>query len=140
MLKYIIAAIVITGIISCGRNDPLANYEPKSPKEVALKKVFLEFQDGVNRKDTKKVATLIHENASIMIGRDRKILTRTEYIKILPERLAENPSISLGKPRMKVLGEVAEVKIYMTRGNYKGLIVYNLKLDNNNWYIHNWRY
>jgi len=140
MFKYIIAALVITGIISCGRNDPLANYEPKSPKEQALKKVFLEFQDGVNRKDAKKVANLIHENASIMVGRDRKILTRAEYIKILPKRLAENPSISFGKPKMKVAGNAAEVKIYMTRGNYNGLVVYNMKLENNNWYIHSWRY
>jgi len=32
---------------------------------------------------------------------------------------------------MTVAGNNAEVKIYMTRGNYNGLIVYNMKLDNN---------
>jgi hypothetical protein len=63
MFKYIAVAIVITGIIACGRNEPIANYEPKSPQEQALKSIFLEFQDGVNNKDAKKVANLIHENA-----------------------------------------------------------------------------
>ncbi|MCP4625314.1 MAG: nuclear transport factor 2 family protein [bacterium] len=140
MMKYIIAAIAISTIISCGRNEPLANYNPKSQQAQALKNVLLEFQDGANRKDAKKVANLIHENASVMIGRDRRILSKAEYIKILPKRLAENPSISLGKPRMKVSGETAEVKIYMTRGDYNGLIIYDMKLDNNNWYIHSWRY
>ena len=125
---------------SCGRNEPLANYNPKTQQEQALKSVLLEFQGGVNRKDAEKVANLIHENASIMVGRDRQIIAKAEYIKILPERLAENPSISLGKPKMKLSGATAEVKIYMTRGNYNGLMVYNMKLDNNKWYIQSWRY
>ena len=41
---------------------------------------------------------------------------------------------------MTVAGNHAEVKIYMTRGNYNGLIVYNMKLDNNRWYIQSWKY
>jgi hypothetical protein len=140
VLNYIITAIAITAMISCGRNEPLANYHPKSQQEQALKSVLLEFQDGANRKDAKIVANLIHENASVMIGRDRKVLSKAEYIKILPDRLAENPPISLGKPRMKISGETAEVKIYMTRGDYNGLIIYDMKLENNYWYIHSWRY
>ena len=140
MLKYIAAAIVITGMIACGRNEPLAKYNPKSQQEQALKSVLLDFQDGANRKDAKKVAHLIHENASVMIGRDRRILSKAEYIKILPKRLADNPSISLGRPKMKISGETAEVKIYMTRGAYNGLITYIMKFDNNKWYIQSWRY
>ena len=127
-------------MISCGRNEPLTNYVPKSPQEQALKRLLLDFQDGVNTLDSRKVGNLIHEKASIMIGRDRKTLSRAEYIKILPERLAENPSISLGTPKMSVSGEKAEVKIYMTRGDYNGLIVFNMKLDNNRWYIQSWNY
>ena len=140
MLKHLAFAIVIAAMISCGRNEPLTNYVPKSPQEQALKRILLDFQDGVNTLDSKKVGNLIHEKASIMIGRDRKILTRAAYINILPERLAENPSISLGTPKMSVSGEKAEVKIYMTRGDYNGLIVFNMKLDNNRWYIQSWNY
>jgi len=46
-----------------------------------------------------------------MIGRDRKIISKTNYIKILPERLAENPPIALGKPKMTISDNKAEVKI-----------------------------
>ena len=140
VFKYVLLGLAILAMISCGRNEPLADYEPKSPEEVALKTVFLEFQDGVNRRDAEKVANLIHDNASLMVGRDRNVLSRSEYIKVLPERLAENPSIALGRPKMKISGETAEVRIYMTRGNYNGLIVYNMKKDNSKWYIQNWRY
>ena len=135
-----IAGIVITVIASCGQNEPLTNYEPKSPQEQALKSVLLDFQDGVNTLDSKKVENLIHEKASIMTGRERKIFSKKEYISILPERLAENPPIALGIPKMKVSGDKAEVKIYMTRGNYNSLVVFNMKFENNKWYIQGWKY
>ncbi len=140
MVKYLVFAIALTAILSCGQNEPLADYEPKSPQEQALKSILLDFQNGVNTLDSDKIGNLIHEKASIMTGRDRKIISRAEYIKILPQRLVENPPIALGKPKMTVSGDKAEVKIYMTRGNYNGLIVYNMKLDNNKWYIQSWRY
>ena len=139
-IRYVIAATVITVISACGRNEPFSASEPRSPQEQTLKGVFLEFQNGVNQKDADKVAGLIHADASLMVGRDREIMARPEYVKILPKRLAENPSISFGKPKMTVSDETAEVKIYMTRGNYNGLVVYNMKLDNDRWYILNWRY
>ena len=140
MVKHLVFAIALTAILSCGQNEPLADYEPKSPQEQALKIILLDFQDGVNTLDSDKIGNLIHEKASIMTGRDRKTLSRAEYIKILPQRFAENPPIALGKPKMTVSGDKAEVKIYMTRGNYNGLIVYNMKLDNNKWYIQSWKY
>jgi len=140
MLKHFVFATVIAAILSCGQNEPLSNYEPKSPKEEMLKNILLDFQDGVNTLDSKKIENLIHGKASIMTGRERKILSKAEYIKILPKRLAENPSIALGKPKMTVSGDKAEVKIYMARGNSNSLVVFNMKLENNKWYIQSWKY
>lgn len=140
MMKQLLFFIAITVIASCGQNEPLTNYEPKSPQEQALKSILLDFQDGVNTLDTKKIETLIHPKASLMTGRERKTLSKEEYVKILPKRLAGNPSIALGKPKMTVSGDKAEVKIYMTRGNYNGLVVYNMILEDNKWYIQGWKY
>ena len=140
MFKHIVFIIVATAAISCGQSEPLSTYEPKSPQELALKNVFLKFQNGVNERDAKKIESLIHENASLMIGRDRKIISKAEYSRILPKRLADNPPIALGKPRMKVSGDKAEVRIYMTRGRYNGLTVFNMKLENSRWLIQSWKY
>jgi transcriptional regulator with PAS, ATPase and Fis domain len=140
MMKQLVFFIVITVIASCGQNEPLTNYEPKSPQEQALKSILLDFQDGVNTLDAKKIESLIHPKASLMTGRERKTLSKEEYVKILPKRLAGNPSIALGKPKMTVSGDKAEVKIYMTRGNYNGLVVYNMILEDNKWYIQGWKY
>ena len=139
-MKQLVFFIVITVIASCGQNEPLTNYEPKSPQEQALKSILLDFQDGVNTLDSKKIESLIHPKASLMTGRERKTLSKAEYVKILPKRLAGNPSVALGKPKMTVSGDKAEVKIYMTRGNYNGLVVYNMILEDNKWYIQGWKY
>ncbi|MGD9237728.1 MAG: hypothetical protein PVF09_13685 [Desulfobacterales bacterium] len=140
MVKHLVSAMVITAMLSCGQNEPLTDYEPKSPQERALKKIMLDFQNGVNTKDSKKIENLIHQNAAIMTGRDRQIISKADYIKILPIRLAENPPIALGKPKMTVSGDKAEVKIYMARGDYNGLVVFNMKLENTRWYIQGWKY
>ena len=140
IMKQLVFFIVITVIASCGQNEPLTNYEPKSPQEKALKSILLDFQDGVNTMDAKKIESLIHPKASLMTGRERKTLSKEEYVKILPKRLAGNPSIALGKPKMTVSHDKAEVKIYMTRGNYNGLVVYNMILEDNKWYIQGWKY
>ena len=140
IMKQLVLFIVITVIASCGQNEPLTNYEPKSPQEQALKSILLDFQDGVNTLDAKKIESLIHPKASLMTGRERKTLSKEEYVKILPKRLAGNPSVALGKPKMTVSGDKAEVKIYMTRGNYNGLVVYNMILEDNKWYIQGWKY
>ncbi|RPH48940.1 MAG: hypothetical protein EHM85_15545 [Desulfobacteraceae bacterium] len=138
MFKYTVTAIALMILLSCDQNTPLIKYAPKSSQEQALKNVLLEFQEGVLNKDSKKVENLIHEKASIMI--DRKLLSKEEYAKILPERLAENSYIALGKPRMTISGDKAEIKIYMTRGDNNFLIIFNMKLENNKWYILSWKY
>ncbi len=142
-MKYILhllVAIVLSTTLSCGIDTPLADYKPNSHQEEALKNVLLNFQAGVNRKDSKIIADLLHENASIMIGRDRDIVSKAKYINILPERLAENPPITLGKPKMSVSDNKAEVKIYMFRGNSKALVTFHMQLDNNRWTIKSWKY
>ena len=140
MLKLLGFVAMILTVWSCGRNDPLSTYGPKSPQEAAIKSMLMEFEQGVNMRDAKKIESLIHENASIMVGRERKILSKAAYRKILPKRLADNPPIALGKPKMRVSGDKAEVRIYLTRGSYDGLVVYNMKQENSKWYILSWRY
>jgi len=140
MFKKLVFAILLFTILSCGQNTPLALYEPKSPQEQAIKDVFLDFQNGINTMNYSQIENLIHDKASIMIGRDRKILSKAAYVDILPQRLAQNVSIALGKPKMKVSGDKAEVKIYMTSGEYNLLIVYKMQFEKNKWYIRSWEY
>ena len=140
MLKHAALALVLTVILSCEQNTPLIQYEPKSSQEQALKSVLPAFQDGLLNKVCKKVENLILEKAAIMIGHDRKILSKAAYAGILPQRLADNSQIALGQPRMTVSGEKADIKIYMSRGGGSFLMNFPMTLENNQWYILSWVY
>ena len=104
-------------VMSCDTDTPLAEYTPSSDQEATVKNVLLDFEDGVNRRDVKKVGSLIHKDATLILGRERRRLSKSDYVKILPQRLADQPPISLGRPKMNLSGNTADVRIYMKRGD-----------------------
>ena len=132
--------LLMCTIISCGTDTPLAEYVPSSDQEAAVKSALLDFQDGVNHRDAKRVAGLIHEDATLMLGRERRMFSKSDYIKILPQRLADQPPIALGRPKMKMSGNMADVRIYMTRGDARALVTFYLTRDTNRWTISGWTY
>lgn len=140
LLQKIVIALIPVAILACQQDRPLTDYEPRSSQEESVKKVLLAFQEGVLTQDSKKVEALIHENASIMIGSDRKMLSKTEYAEILSYRLAENSSIFLGTPKIDISGDKAEIRIYMKRGGGRFLMVFTMLMENDQWYILKWEY
>ena len=127
-------------IMSCGPDTPLAEYTPSSDQEAAVKNVLLGFEDGVNRRDAQKVAGLIREDAMLMLGRERRLISKPDYLKILSQRLADQPSIALGRPKMALSDNTADVRIYMKRGNARALITFHLTHDDHRWAISGWTY
>ena len=127
-------------ILSCGTDTPLAEYVPSSHQEAAVKTMLLDFQDSVNRRDAKRVAGFIHEDAALMLGREHNRLSKSDYVKMLPRRLADQPPIALGRPKMKMKGDMADIHIYMARGDACFLVTYHLKRDDHRWTISGWTY
>jgi hypothetical protein len=136
----VLLGLVLYTIMSCGTDTPLAEYTPSSDQEAAVKSVLQDFQDGVNRRDPENVAGLIHEDATLMFGRERRRLSKSDYLKILPQRLAEQPPIALGRPKMALSGNTADVRIYMTRGGARMLVTFHLTRDDHRWAINGWTY
>ena len=61
--------VLSISIMSCGTDTPLSGYVPSSDQESAIKSVLVDFQESVNRRDPQNVANLLHEDATIMLGR-----------------------------------------------------------------------
>ena len=93
--------VLFVTIISCGTDTPLGEYVPSSDQEAAVKAVLLDFQVAVNLRDADKVADVIHENATLILGRERKPHTKSDYIKILPRRLADQPPLRVGRVNLE---------------------------------------
>ena len=136
----VLSGLLVCAIMSCDTDTPLAEYIPSSDRESSLKNVLLDFQDGVKRRDVEKVAGLIHENATLMVDRERRLLSKPDYVKILSQRLTNNPPIALGKPKMVLSGNTADVSIYMSRGGARFLMTFHLMHDDQRWTISGWTY
>ena len=136
----VLSGMLICAIMSCGTDTPLSEYAPSSDQEAAVKSVLLDFQDSVNRRDAMKVAGLIHEDAVLMLGRERRWHSKSDYIKILPRRLADQPPIGFGRPKMDMKDDTADVRIYLTRGDARILVTYHLTRDDHRWAISGWTY
>ena len=136
----VISVLLVWVILSCGTDTPLSEYIPSSDQESALKSLLLDFQDGVNRRDAATVAGLIHEDATLLVGRELNRLSKPDYVKVLPQRLQDNPPIALGKPKMMLTGNTADVSIYMTRGDARFLFTFHLTQADQRWTISGWTY
>lgn len=136
----VLLGLLMGTIVSCGTDTPLSEYTPVSDQEAAVKSALLGFQDGVNRRDAKKVARLIHADATLMLGRERRMFSKFDYIKILPQRLADQPPIALGRPKMTLSSSTADVHVYMMRGDARVLITFHMTRDDNRWTISGWTY
>ena len=139
-INAVLIGLLVHTLLSCGTDTPLAEYVPSSDQEAAVKGVLLDFQVGVNLKDANKVAALIHEDATLMLGRERNRLSKSDYVKILPQRLADQPPIALGRPKMDIKSDAADVHIYLIRGNARVLVTYHLMRNDDRWTISGWTY
>ena len=136
----VLLGLLVNSILFCGTDTPLSEYVPSTDQEAAVKRVLLDFQEGVNRRDAEGVAGLIHENATLMLGRERHRISKPDYLKILPQRLADQPPIALGRPKMDIKSDAADVHIYLTRGNVRVLVTYHLTRNDDRWTISSWTY
>ena len=109
-------------------------------EEDAIKALLKECQETWNNGDIQGWLALWHENAKIMWGRDRKIATKVEYEKILPDRMAANPEYKFGKPKVNVSGKEATVKTSMiVRGRSSAITLKAIK-ENSQWLLISWKY
>ena len=136
----LLSGLLLCAIFACGTDTPLSEFTPTSKQEAAVKKLLLEFEDGVNRQNAAKVAGLIHKDAVLTLGRERNRVSKADYVNILPQRLADQPPIALGRPKMDIKNDTADVRIYLSRGSGRFLITYHLRRDDHQWAISGWTY
>ncbi len=140
MLLVTTALLLVMLFSGCDALTPLEEFEPGSQDEKALKMLLIDFKSAVNKKNTQAIADLLHENARIMMGRERKIYTKKGYLEILPRRFAANRTIKLSVPRISTRGSRAEARVYMWLGGARYLISYDMVFYNGKWYISGWKY
>ena len=130
-----LAALIFAGCVTT-----LQSYKPKTPDKASIKELLVKWESTWNTHDVSGHLALWNVKAQIMYGKDRKIATKDEYSRILPERMNANPNIKLGAPKIKVSGHKADVSINMSIGSYQSPTTFHLVMENGNWSIISWEY
>jgi len=87
------------------------DYEPKSQDEVEIKALLVDMETKWKNLDKPGYLALMSDDAKIMYGRERKIVSKAEYAKLLPERMKELGPMKFGTPEINVTGDTATVKL-----------------------------
>lgn len=118
----------------------LKDYKPKSSEEEAIKMTLATFESAWNKQDQQGVLTLFHENAQIMTGREKSIVSKKEYVSILPKRMPNFSPAKLYEPTISVAGDKASVKLRLDMGQYQNQFTFYMIRENNKWFIMRWEY
>jgi hypothetical protein len=137
---YVSGLIVLVVFFLSGCVSTLKSYHPKNADEAQIKDLLAQWEHTWNNSDVPGHLALWNDNAKIMYGKARQIATKKEYAAILPERMRANPSISLGPPTIKIIGNKADVHVNMSIGSYQSPVTYHLIKENGNWSILSWNY
>jgi ketosteroid isomerase-like protein len=138
LLAIAISYCVIALFFACA--PTLKEYQPQSAEEEQIKALLVDWQDSWNNKDQERVLAILHDNAKLMYGRERIVVTKQEYARLLPDRMKKNPTILLRAPKIKLTGDKAEIKVSSTiRGRMVDWAMHAVRQDGR-WYLMSWEY
>lgn len=108
--KTLIMITLIAWIYLVGCAVTLKNYKPANPEEAAIISVIIAFEESFNKADQILFLSIMADEARIMHGREKRIFDKTEYARILPERIKEIGIIGFSNPKIKIDGSIASVQ------------------------------
>jgi hypothetical protein len=142
MYKKLLSMILLisVSVFFFGCASTLKDYKPKSSEEEAIKIILVAYESAWNKHDQQGVLTLLHENAQVMTGREKSIVSKKEYAVILPRRMTDFPTTKLYEPTISIAGDKASVKLLVDMGNFQNQFVFHMIRENNKWFIMKWEY
>jgi len=105
---------------------PASSY---SQEEAVIKRIIDQSSDAWNRKDVKGYMSFFDDNAQIMVGRERRIVNKADYEKMLPavlKRVGEVKHNSVGL-EIDDQGQTAEVDMVVSNTGKTGDIIWITK-------------
>ncbi|NIO19968.1 MAG: DUF4440 domain-containing protein [Candidatus Aenigmarchaeota archaeon] len=107
-----------------------------SSDEEEIKAVLASYMEAWNKKDARGVIAVYHQDAKIMTGKEKKIVSKDKYLEILPERFNLG-SMKLGKPSIKIKGDNAKVRVKMNLSGFRRTTrtTFSMIRESDRWFI-----
>ena len=136
-----ITLLFLISIILLGCAATLKDYKPKSSEQEAIKMVLVALESAWNKNDLPGVLAVFHEKGRFMTGKEKKVVSKKEYADILPSRIAELPTMTIGTPKINIAGEKAVVNASVDFIKFQNpSFIYHMVKENNKWLIMSWEY
>jgi len=133
--RSIFAAIFLFSLLGFLGCDTLNDYKPKTTDEELIKATLVNYFEAWNKNNADGVLSLVHEDAQMMVGSGRAILSKKQFSERLSERFKYAPKFTEGSPKMKVDNDEATVIIPMRGTEFNLQYVVKLVRANDRWYI-----
>jgi len=98
--------VCLMGIVTAHGNQAVVD---------SIKNTLSGYQKAWNKKDTQKVISYYHDEAAIMTGGGRKMVTKKQYEKIVPARY-KHGKVKFHEPNITIKENAAEVSV---KASYK---------------------
>lgn len=123
-------------VLGCSAGT-LKGYTPHTTTESQVQATLIELEQSWKRGDTEAVLALFDEDAQIMIGTDRQVLSKVQFAAALPARMAAMPSFTMGPPVFGVSADDrnAIVKTIMNVATKQYFYTFSLAMENERWWI-----
>jgi murein L,D-transpeptidase YafK len=131
-ISMLCICIVLLAIAGCVTSEKQVKSE--SPDEIAIRELVQSFEEAWNAGDKDKYLSFWHEQGKIKVGRERKVMSKSEYAKLLPDRMQNNP-LTLSNPKIKVKGDKATAKMKLDTGGNSFPFSLNLVRENDQWLV-----
>jgi murein L,D-transpeptidase YafK len=131
-ISMLCICIVLLAIAGCVTSEKQVKSE--SPDEIAIRELVQSFEEAWNAGDKDKYLSFWHEQGKIKVGRERKVMSKSEYAKLLPDRMQSNP-LTLSNPKIKVNGDKATAKMKLDTGGNSFPFSLNLIRENDQWLV-----
>jgi hypothetical protein len=105
--------VVLAAVFVFGCAASLKDFKPSNPDEASIKEFFIKMNEMSKKNDLEGLAGVCHPNAKIMFGREKKILSREEYLKAMKETTERIFTRLSGLKIKKIEGNKAEVNLTM---------------------------
>ena len=131
---FIVTGLLVSlvGFIGCAT---LNEYKAKTAEEEEIKTTLVKFYEARNNYDVDGFLSVFHENAKIMVGWERVVLSKKQCSEYLPQYFSGAYKIELGSPKMNVRGDEATVRMPFSVSGASLQMVMELVRENGKWYI-----
>jgi hypothetical protein len=138
LLPMILFVSFLVFLFGCAAT--LKDYKPKSSEEEAIKTSLLAYESAWNKYDQQGVLTLLHEDAQLMIGSEKSMVSKKEFAVILPRAMPDFSPAELYEPTISVAGDKATIKLLVDMRQYQTQFTFHMIRENNKWLIMRWEY